>query len=64
MLNPRQLLRMARWARRPPSMRQVVMVLGVLAASLLIVGAERLGLLPDFMSEAGRVSVPRVQPSP
>ena len=45
-------------------MRQVVMFLGVLAASLLIVGAERLGLLPDFMSEAGRVSVPRVQPLP
>lgn len=64
MLNPRQILRMSRWARRPPSMRRVVAFLGVLAASLIIVGAEHLGLLPDFMTDQSRVSVPKVQPAP
>ena len=37
------LLRMARWARHPPSPGRVALVLGVVAACLLLVGASILG---------------------
>ncbi|MCV2865707.1 hypothetical protein OE647_13325 [Defluviimonas sp. WL0075] len=62
MLGPRQILRMARWARRPPSARQVAIFAGVLAAGLLLAGAERMGWLPDFMMKAEKVAPPRVTP--
>lgn len=47
-MNPRQLLRMARWARRPPSARRVMLGLAVLALCLAIYGIETLGLWPDW----------------
>ena len=36
------LLRAARWARRPPSAQMVKLVLGVIAAGLLLAGYEYL----------------------
>lgn len=44
----RWLLRMARWARNPPSERQVLAVLAVVAVCLIILGIERLGWWPDW----------------
>lgn len=48
MLNPRQFLRMAKWARNPPSVRQVKLVFGIVTFCLLIAGLEWLGVFPDF----------------
>ncbi|MCT8328802.1 hypothetical protein [Albidovulum sediminis] len=64
MLDPRQILRLSRWARHPPSARRVAVFLGVIAASLLLAGAERLGWLPEFMTGAERVAPPKVQSAP
>ena len=47
-MNPRWLLKAKRWAQHPPSMRQVLLVLGVIAACLLLAGAERLFGGPDM----------------
>ncbi|MGA0538969.1 hypothetical protein [Neotabrizicola sp. VNH66] len=46
----RWLLRAKRWAQHPPSMRQVLLVLGVIAACLLLVAVEAMGLWPDALS--------------
>ena len=51
---------MARWARRPPSQKRVVLVLGAIAIALAIWGVERLFGTPDWMrldgAPAGRVN--------
>jgi hypothetical protein len=47
-MNPLWLLRASRWARNPPSARRVWLVLGVIAACLLLAGAERLFGGPDM----------------
>jgi hypothetical protein len=39
-MNPIWLIRMARWARNPPSPERVKLVLGVIALCLLIFGYE------------------------
>ena len=44
------LLRMSRWARRPPSMRRVMIVAAVIAISLSIFLVERYVGLPDWMA--------------
>jgi hypothetical protein len=53
-------LRMARWARRPPSARRVVYVLAVIAVCLILFGIERVFGWPDFltpsMTERGRIA--------
>lgn len=47
-MNPLWLMRMAKWARRPPSLRQVQIGAVVLALALAIWGLEALGLWPDW----------------
>jgi hypothetical protein len=42
-------LRMARWARRPPSAARVKLVIGVILVCLAIVGLERLFGTQDWM---------------
>jgi nitrate reductase NapE component len=49
MLNPRHLLRMAKWARNPPSEKRVVFVFAVIAICLFIGGLDYLGVFPDWM---------------
>ena len=49
-MNPRHLLRMARWARRPPSERRVKLVLGIIAVCLLVFGVERILGWPDWLT--------------
>lgn len=43
----RWLLRMARWVRHPPSARQAAIMLGALAAALLLAGLQQAGLWPE-----------------
>jgi hypothetical protein len=44
------LLRMARWARHPPSPRRVALVLGVAAACLLLAGIEHFWGWPQALT--------------
>lgn len=44
------LLRMAKWVRRPPSPRQVALVLGVIAVCLLLAGVEYLVGWPEALT--------------
>jgi hypothetical protein len=44
------LLRMARWARNPPSPQRVKLVLGVIALCLVIFGYEWLFGWPDWLT--------------
>ncbi|SPH17779.1 hypothetical protein DEA8626_01306 [Defluviimonas aquaemixtae] len=46
-MNLTQLLRMARWARHPPSRRRVIIVSVAVALCLTLAGAEWLGLFPE-----------------
>lgn len=52
-LNPRQLFRMTRWARKPPSASRVKLVLAVIAIALVIFGLEKLFGTPDWMQLPG-----------
>ncbi|SIT73984.1 hypothetical protein [Pontibaca methylaminivorans] len=44
----RWFLRMALWARRPPSARRVVLVLAIILACGAIIVVERAGYWPDW----------------
>lgn len=55
----RRFLRAARWARRPPSARRVVLVLGVVAACLALAAIERFVGWPGWLTAGdGRISLP------
>ncbi len=59
-MNMGWLLRMAKWARHPPSMRQVRIGAVVLALVLAVWGLDLAGLWPDW-ARADKVSrVPRL----
>lgn len=45
-MNMMWLLRMAGWARNPPPMWKVKLVVAVVAACLLLVGVEKMGFWP------------------
>ena len=47
-MNPLWLLRMARWVRHPPSVRQVQIGAVVLALAAAIWGLDAAGLWPDW----------------
>ncbi len=47
-MNPIWFLRMARWARRPPSAARVKLVFGLIAVALVIYGIEWMGWWPDW----------------
>jgi hypothetical protein len=60
-MNPRQFLRMARWARRPPSAQRVRLVLAVIALSLAVAGLGKLFGTPEWMQvndlQRGRLTI-------
>ncbi len=60
-MNPIWFLRMAKWARRPPSTRTVLIWAGVIAICLGIVGFELLFGWPDALTlnPGGVPKVPR-----
>lgn len=47
-MNQIWLLRMSRWARNPPSAKQVKLVFGIIALALVIFGIEWMGWWPDW----------------
>lgn len=49
-MNPRWFMRMSQWARRPPSYRRVVFVLGIGALCVAIALIQWLGLWPDALT--------------
>lgn len=49
-MNVHWLMRMARWARHPPSGRYMWTVGIVVVAALVLYGLESYGLLPDWIS--------------
>lgn len=49
-MNPRWFLRMAKWARHPPSEARVRLVLGVIALCLVLFAIERLVGWPDWLT--------------
>ncbi|WP_413872404.1 hypothetical protein [Albidovulum sp.] len=62
-MNPRLLLRAAKWARRPPSARRVALVLAVLTLCLGLALLDRAGLLPDWFALPGGRSFPAPRPA-
>ena len=63
-MNLRQYLRMARWARRPPSLRRVVLVFSIVAVCLALVGLERLGVFPEGFGLAPGRQMPKAHALP
>lgn len=49
-MNPRWFLRMAKWARNPPSEGRVKLVIAVILLSLALFGIERLFGWPDWLT--------------
>lgn len=52
-MNPVWLIRMTRWARRPPSMGRVKLVCGVAVLCLILFGIEQFWGWPDWLSVNG-----------
>ncbi len=44
----RWLMHMSRWARKPPSQRKVLLVIGVIVLCLALYGLEKAGAWPDW----------------
>ncbi len=49
-MNPIWFLRMARWARHPPSARRVILVLSVIAICLALFGYEYFFGWPEWLT--------------
>ena len=64
MLSPRRIVRMAKWARRPPSLKMVIMVFSIVASGLLIAGIEHYVAWPYVLTAnpKGHVKVKITQP--
>lgn len=60
-LSPQQFLRMAKWARNPPSEARVKLLLAVIALCLILFAVERLFGWPDWLtlSETPRGKISR-----
>lgn len=56
-MNLRHLFRMAKWAHRPPSTKQVILVFSVLGVCLLLALIEYLGLWPQSLSTNGNIKI-------
>lgn len=57
-MNPRFLLRAARWARRPPPASRVALWLVVIGVCLALAGLERAGLLPGWFAASAPPRLP------
>ncbi|MCF3594316.1 hypothetical protein LZG00_09915 [Rhodobacteraceae bacterium LMO-12] len=60
MIGIRQLLRMSKWARHPPSTRMVIMVAGIIVVALVIAGIEHFIGWPDALSMEPQPRRPRL----
>lgn len=52
-MNPRHLLRMSKWARRPPSEARVKLLIGIIVVCLALAGIEWLVGWPDWLTLNG-----------
>lgn len=59
MNNMNWLLRMSQWVRNPPSPRRVKLVVGVIAACVVIVLIEWLGFWPEWATIERTPRIPR-----
>ena len=50
MFNPRLFLRMSKWARNPPSKRQLQLIVFVLLTCAILFGIERLFGWPEWLT--------------
>ena len=48
-MNIRHLLRMSKWARKPPSEKRVKLVIGIVVICLILFAIERWFGVPDWM---------------
>ena len=60
MIGIRQLLRMSKWARHPPSTRMVIMVAGIVIFGLTLAGIEHFIGWPEFLSMEPQPRRPRL----
>ncbi len=51
--NPRQMMRMSKWARKPPSAQRVKLVAGIVVVCLLLLAAERMFGWPAWLTVDG-----------
>ena len=63
-MNPRQLFRMSKWARKPPSEARVKLVFGVIAIALAIWGLEKVFGTPEWMNLPDMRGASRHLPKP
>jgi len=49
-MNPMWLVRASRWARNPPSMRRVLLILGIVAVCLALYGFEQVFGWPEWLT--------------
>ncbi|MDB5660855.1 MAG: hypothetical protein JWS10_3470 [Cypionkella sp.] len=56
-MNPIWLMRMARWARHPPSPGRVKLVLGVVVVCLVLFGIEHFWGWPDWLAVNGQIKL-------
>lgn len=54
-MNPIWLLRMAKWARRPPSPAMVKLVLAVIAGGAVLWGIEQIWGWPEALTVNGKI---------
>ncbi|SOC11682.1 hypothetical protein [Rhodobacter maris] len=59
-MNPLWLMRMAKWVRHPPSLRQVQIAAVVIALVALIWGLDHFGFWPDWARVERAPRVPRL----
>lgn len=60
-MNPTWLLRMARWARRPPSWKQVKFVVAIVLVCLAFFAVERIWGWPDWLTPESARAPSRVR---
>lgn len=58
-VNPFWLIRLARWARRPPPLARVILFVIVALLCLALVGIERVWGWPDWLTVNGRLRAPK-----
>ncbi|GLS85119.1 hypothetical protein GCM10010873_00920 [Cypionkella aquatica] len=56
-MNPIWLIRMSRWARNPPPLWRVKLVLGVIALCFVLWGVEQFWGWPDWLSTNGKAKI-------
>lgn len=56
-MNPIWLIRMARWARHPPPMSRVKLVVGVVILCFILFGIEHVWGWPDWLRVNGKAKL-------